>query len=91
MKDAFRSNGVAVFHFKLVSDEKFALSICYRKTFVLKDDETIHMMEPDKFGKQNYQIKTIDYDSENQQIRRRPESGKSSIQRCPLTDLPQNK
>ena len=49
------------------------------------------MMEPDKFGKQNYQIKKIDYDSENQQIRRRQESGKLSIQRYPLTDLPQNK
>ena len=94
IKDAFRINGVALFHFKLLSgneDENNALSICYRKTFILKDDETIHMMEPDKFGKQNYQIKKIDYDSENQQIRRRQESGKLSIQRYPLTDLPQNK
>ena len=91
MKDAFRSNGVALFHFKLLPDEKIALSICYRKTFILKDDETIHMMEPDKFGKQNYQIKTIDYDYENQQITRPQESGKLSIQRYPLSDLPQNK
>ena len=94
IKDAFRINGVALFNFKLLSgneDEKIALSICYRKTFILKDDETIHMVEPDKFSKQNHQIKCLEYDSENQKRQLHQETVKSTIQRYPLKHLPQNK
>ena len=94
IKDAFRINGVALFHFKLLSgneDEKIALSICYRKTFILKDDETIHMVEPDKFSKQNHQIKCLEYDSENHQRQLHQEIVKSTIKRYPLKHLPQNK
>ena len=94
IKDAFRINGVALFHFKLLSgneDEKIALSICYRKTFILKDDETIHMVEPDKFSKQNHQMKCLEYDSEHQQRQLHQETVKSTIKRCPLKHLPQNK
>ena len=56
---AFCKTGVALYHLKLLSEideEKFAFSICYRKTFTVLDGNIFNMIEFDKFDKRNYRL-----------------------------------
>ena len=62
-KHAFCKTGVALYHLKLLSEideEKFAFSICYRKTFTVLDGNIFNMIEFDKFDKRNYRLEWRD-------------------------------
>ena len=62
-KHAFCKTGVALYHLKMLSendDEKFAFSLCYRKTFTLIDEHIFNMIEFDKFDKRNYRLEWRD-------------------------------
>ena len=60
---AFCKTGVALYHLKLLlenDDEKFAFSICYRKTFTVLSDKIFNTIEFDKFEKRNYRLEWRD-------------------------------
>ena len=79
---AFCKTGVALYHLKLLSEideEKFAFSICYRKTFTVLDGNIFNMIEFDKFDKRNdrlewrdgYFMKQSSIEDNSEKLRRR--------------------
>ena len=80
LKDAFTNSGVALFQFKMLSDnddEKFSFSMCYRKTSIVYKGRIMNMIEPDKFEKRKYSFSC-------------PEVGKPDPRRQPLLQLSKN-